>query len=253
MPTIAEDILMLLAEGAFRFLTFRSLFTLNWGSNYPAYLKTITRLEKDGAVRRVQHRRGVYLHLTDRGRKILEQRRPPPRKSPPTWDRLWRLVIFDIPEKRNEDRLLLRRYLTASGFAKVQKSVWIAPYDREEQVQEFTRKIDIQRYVLQLTVKKFRNLEERDLAAAFWDIQGLQVRYQELIQRYAKRMAVLPARTRGAELGRRQFLNDLIWDYQTILALDPQLPTELLPANWSGAAAKQFVNRCRTLLSSGPA
>lgn len=248
MPTIAEDILMLLAEGAIRFLTFRSLFTLNWGSNYPAYLKTITRLEKDGAVRRVNHQRDAYLHLTDRGRQILEQRRPPQRDSPPPWDRLWRLVIFDIPEKRHADRFLLRRYLAESGFAMVQKSVWIAPYDREEQVQKFARGIDIQRYVLQLTVTKFRNLDERALAASFWDIPGLQGRYQDLVQRYAGKMAELAVLTRHTEIWRRRFLNDLLWDYQTILSLDPQLPAELLPADWSGTAAKLFVERCHVLL-----
>lgn len=251
MPTVAEDILMLLAEGAIRFLTFRSLFTLNWGSNYPAYLKTITRLEKDGAVRRVNHQRDAYLHLTDRGRQILEQRRPPQRDSPPPWDRLWRLVIFDIPEKRHADRFLLRRYLAESGFAMVQKSVWIAPYNREEQVQKFARGIDIQRYVLQLTVKKFRDLEGRELAAAFWDVQDLQGRYQNLVRRYAGEMAELPLRPKHGAFERKRFLNDLLWDYQTILALDPQLPAELLPANWSGVAAKQFVDRCRTLLCSG--
>lgn len=44
------------------------------------------------------------------------------------WDGKWRLLVFDIPEKRRRERKLLRYELSVSGFRRMQKSVWISPY-----------------------------------------------------------------------------------------------------------------------------
>jgi len=250
MPTLAEEILMLLAEGAIRVLSFRSLFNFHWGFNYSACCKTVERLRQDGSIRRERRKGRVYLCITDHGRQFLENRRPRGRDPPKTWDRRWRLVIFDIPEKRKSDRFRIRQFLSTLGFARMQKSVWIAPHDFEERVQEFAHRIDIHSFVFQLTVERFRGLEERELASSLWDIRGLQGQYQTLIRTYAEKMAALPVSSEYAVILRRRFLNDLLWDYRSILAQDPQLPAGLLPADWSGETAEQFIDRCRGLLDS---
>ena len=36
--------------------------------------------------------------------------------------------MFDIPEKRKRERRLLRYELSALGFKKMQKSVWLTPF-----------------------------------------------------------------------------------------------------------------------------
>ena len=48
------------------------------------------------------------------------------------WDRRWRVVIFDIPEKRKSVRVSLRRFMEEYGFVRLQNSVWIYPYDCED-------------------------------------------------------------------------------------------------------------------------
>lgn len=48
------------------------------------------------------------------------------------WDRRWRIVIFDIPEKRKALRNRLRMLLATIGFEKLQDSVWVFPYDCED-------------------------------------------------------------------------------------------------------------------------
>jgi len=45
------------------------------------------------------------------------------------WDKKWRILIFDIPEKRKIYRQNLRRTLVEVGFYCLQKSVWVFPYD----------------------------------------------------------------------------------------------------------------------------
>ncbi|MHB1086833.1 MAG: CRISPR-associated endonuclease Cas2 [Minisyncoccota bacterium] len=52
--------------------------------------------------------------------------------KPHTWDKKWRVLIFDIPEKRKQLRKRLREMLTAIGFVRLQDSVWVLPYDCED-------------------------------------------------------------------------------------------------------------------------
>ena len=46
-----------------------------------------------------------------------------------TWDHKWRIVIFDIPETKRKFRSHIRKTLYHLNFIKLQKSVWITPYD----------------------------------------------------------------------------------------------------------------------------
>ncbi len=50
-------------------------------------------------------------------------------------DGLWRVVIFDIPEKQKIKRELLRQKLKEFNFHMVQKSVFISPYKCEKEIQ----------------------------------------------------------------------------------------------------------------------
>lgn len=53
-------------------------------------------------------------------------------KPPEKWDKRWRIVIFDIAEKKKRARDRLRDMLRRIGFLKLQSSVWIFPHDCED-------------------------------------------------------------------------------------------------------------------------
>ena len=48
------------------------------------------------------------------------------------WDGRWRIVIFDIREKRRHVREQLRKLLGRAGMVRLQDSVWIYPYPCDE-------------------------------------------------------------------------------------------------------------------------
>ncbi len=48
------------------------------------------------------------------------------------WDKKWRVLIFDIPERRRGLRQQIRNTLRAIGFVRLQDSVWVYPYDCED-------------------------------------------------------------------------------------------------------------------------
>ena len=45
------------------------------------------------------------------------------------WDRKWRIVMFDVPEKHKRARDALSRSLKRMGFAQLQKSVFVHPFE----------------------------------------------------------------------------------------------------------------------------
>lgn len=53
-------------------------------------------------------------------------------RRPPRWDHKWRVLIFDIPERRRKLRIQLRIVLRSIGFERLQDSVWVFPYDCED-------------------------------------------------------------------------------------------------------------------------
>lgn len=74
-----------------------------------------------------------FLRLSATGEKKLQRISPrmiaaKPRK----WDQKWRVLIFDIPERRRAVRDKIRSHLRLSGFVRAQDSVWIYPYPCEE-------------------------------------------------------------------------------------------------------------------------
>lgn len=56
-------------------------------------------------------------------------------KKPKNWDGKWRLTIFDIPEKRKNARVGLRKKLSDIGFYQCQKSAWVYPFPCEQEVE----------------------------------------------------------------------------------------------------------------------
>lgn len=88
---------------------------------------SLNRLEKQGIIIRSEDDKlsinPRYLGLLDRINVINFR----PKKG--MWDGIWRIVIFDIPEKQRHYRDILRQKLVEAGAIRVQKSVWLTPVD----------------------------------------------------------------------------------------------------------------------------
>lgn len=75
-----------------------------------------------------------YARITDAGKQVLELEllREKSLQKPKRWDKRWRVVTFDIPERRRSIRVRLRRFMEEFGFVRLQDSVWVYPYDCED-------------------------------------------------------------------------------------------------------------------------
>ena len=96
--------------------------------------ETISRMKRKGLVEFKMHNGRNLPRLTKKGED--EARRVALGetiiKKPLRWDRKWRIVIFDIPEKRKGLRERVRKLVSNMGFFRLQDSVWVFPYDCEE-------------------------------------------------------------------------------------------------------------------------
>ncbi len=90
-----------------------------------------------------------YLELLPKGVKKLEKiiinNLSIPRTD--TWDKKWRVVIFDVPEKNEYARDFFRLKIVELGFMQIQKSVYVYPFPCTDEVTFIVRKLGLEKYV----------------------------------------------------------------------------------------------------------
>lgn len=73
------------------------------------------------------------------------------------WDKKWKIVIFDIPEKRRNARNSFRASLGNLGFKLLQNSIWINPFADFDEIQDLVKKMKIEKYVILILADKISN------------------------------------------------------------------------------------------------
>jgi len=81
-------------------------------------------------------------------------------KKPKRWDKKWRVLIFDVPEKNRSIRDKVRNTIITIGFMRLQKSVWVYPYDCEDFVNLIKADFKIGKDLLYLIVDSIENDKE---------------------------------------------------------------------------------------------
>lgn len=158
--SLTKSILNLLLNGAMSYL---EIFDAPWGLTHPlirAYKKskrlqnsiytTVYRLKKQNLVTIGQKDGKTIIEITQEGKKkILEYKLEEMQIArPEKWDGKWRIVIFDIPEKQKIAREILRQKLSFLGFYRLQKSVWVFPFDCQNQITFLKEIYEVTPYVI---------------------------------------------------------------------------------------------------------
>ncbi|MDD5289983.1 MAG: CRISPR-associated endonuclease Cas2 [Patescibacteria group bacterium] len=93
------------------------------------FYKTFYNLEKGHYLTTKKRNGQKFYYLTKKGKKITTELLVKYKIKKQKWDGQWRILIFDIPENKRRFRDNMRQSLLNLGFIKLQKSVWITPYD----------------------------------------------------------------------------------------------------------------------------
>ncbi len=117
--------------------------------------QAIYDLKKRGYLEEVEDKGEKFLKLTNKGKlRIIKK------KFLGKWDGLWRIIAFDIPEKRKKTRDLFRSKLSELGSKPIQKSVWITPNDISTELEDLISILNLEENVDYFISKAVTNEEK---------------------------------------------------------------------------------------------
>lgn len=146
LGTTAKKTLLLLEAGLFLGLSaspktyFRVLKAIGreWEDiNKRALRRAIRNLYRSKLIDIKEDKDGVIvLRLNEKGKEKILKYRVDNIKIPvmKKWDSKWRVVLFDIPEPKKKIRDIFRFHLKKLGFFEFQKSVFVYPFDCEDEI-----------------------------------------------------------------------------------------------------------------------
>ena len=148
----------LLAPNALQLLAVKERGTHRVRRMNPKYLidTAFGKLRTKGYIFIEDGAHGKVARLTNEGKRALGKMiaTSPDARKHKRWDKRWRMVIYDIKEKRRGTRVMLQRTLRAFGFYQLQASVWVYPYECEELLILLKAEFKVGRDVLYRVVEK---------------------------------------------------------------------------------------------------
>ena len=158
MSSITEKILLHLydcIDYGFSYRAKKGLFILD---EFPGGWRKIGQSKIKGGIRDLNKQKfirkkekydgSVLISLTEKGRLrvlSLKFRRLGNKKE--KWDGKWRMVAFDIPDECRKGRNALRYRLRMAGFYELQESLFLYPYDCQEEIRNLVDLFNLKKYV----------------------------------------------------------------------------------------------------------
>jgi phenylacetic acid degradation operon negative regulatory protein len=156
----------------------------------------------------------------------------------PPWDGRWTVVVFSVPEEQRDVRRHLRMGLRELGFALLQEAVWITPHDCAEEAVGLLKRLSVGTATVMRSDFVPRDGHSPDVGEAF-ELHALEAEYRLFIADFAGHVddavdgrlnpadaLTLRTRVMGRWLGFR--------------FTDPELPREMLPADWPRDSAREI-------------
>ena len=128
--------------------------------NREALWRSIRGLYRSKLVRTKRNADGsLTLVLTEKGREraLVYDIDKMKIEKPSVWDKKWRVITFDIPEKKKLLRDALRFRLRQIGFLEFQKSVFVCPYPCDNEVEFLIEFYDARPYVRKMLAEGLDN------------------------------------------------------------------------------------------------
>lgn len=113
--------------------------------SYGAFYQAIKELREKGYMELTKNDEGrILMKLTERGKQEVQIRKMLKENK---WDKKWRVVVFDIPEKHKKLRHALRWKLREWEFIPWQKSVWVSKKNIVEPLRDFIKELGISPWI----------------------------------------------------------------------------------------------------------
>ncbi|AKM82092.1 TPA: hypothetical protein DD449_03255 [Candidatus Berkelbacteria bacterium] len=190
--------------------------------------KEFSILKKKELITFATHYRKPYPILTSQGKMAIKTVLP--FKKYGTWDKKWRVVIFDIPEKDRAMRVKLTEKLESLGFGQIKNSTYISPHLLLSPISRYATNLGIRKYLSLMTVDNLQ--DEEKIVKESWKLTNINRRYEHFL---------VSAMKKQVEEYWPLYAKKLEHQFADIYRIDPQLPEEFLPTEYLGTDAyKKF-------------
>ena len=216
----------------------------NFGVSERLVRTSVFRLVQDNWLQSTQIGRRSYYSLSDEGRDRFEQATQKIYGEPVSdWDGQWCLIMLaDLDAERRD---VIRKELGWLGFAALTSSVLAHPVPEMSRVDALLHNLELADDLIVMSGLTIRNDPGmRRRAQASWNLADIDERYEHFVKRFRPLIAAYSKSTEVEPKAAFVVRTLLIQEYRKVLLRDPQLPSDLLPANWHGNAAYQL---CRNL------
>jgi phenylacetic acid degradation operon negative regulatory protein len=211
---------------------------------------TLSRMSQKGWLSSTRIGRYSRYALTPQGQRIVEEgggRIFEPRQT--TWDELWHMVVYSIPEEKRRLRGRLRQRLGWLGFGYLAPGTWISPNDRADDVGADLEHLGATAYAQYFSGMKLHFASQEDIVNRCWDLATLNQDYARFIKRYEP--SYRKAARRSKALDPAESFVHRFWltlEYLQFPRRDPNLPPALQPRGWLGTKANQMFQEYHELL-----
>nr|WP_205831234.1 PaaX family transcriptional regulator C-terminal domain-containing protein [Microbispora sp. CL1-1] len=211
-----------------------------FGVSAVAARAALSRLTKRELLESSRIGRRTYYRLTDRAAAVLlegRQRIMSFGLAQGAWDGTWAMAAFSISEDQRDLRHALRARLRWLGFAPLYDGLWVSPTASADSAAAVLAELGIP----MSTVFRAEALRVAGMRAPqeAWDFDQLRRTYEGFVAGYSP----LLERVRRGVVGASEALvarTGIMDTWRTFPNHDPDLPAELLPADWPRAAARDL-------------
>ena len=219
------------------------------GLNERMVRTSVYRLSQEKWLVSEQLGRKSYYSLTTSGRRRFEHAYRRIYFAPQdTWAGEWQLVM--IPSSLSgTQRDALRKDLAWAGYGTLASGILAHPSADTEALLDILQETGAHDKVVAMKAVNISALTSKplqELVHECWNLDALAAKYIDFIELF--RPVLRAMRAAGSLDPEQCFLVQtlLMHDFRRALLHDPQLPLQLLPANWSGGVARQL---CHDLYS----
>ncbi|OGD67370.1 CRISPR-associated endonuclease Cas2 [Candidatus Berkelbacteria bacterium RIFCSPHIGHO2_12_FULL_36_9] len=142
--------------------------------NKERFSRDLYRLRRDKFIRIYFKDKEKIIELTKKGKERIRNYLVDDLKieTPEQWDKKWRIIIFDIPEEKKTARDVLAAKLKQIGFLRLQKSVFVFPYDCKDEIDFLKELYEIRPYIQYIVADRIDT--EVNLLQHFFDNEILK-------------------------------------------------------------------------------
>lgn len=200
---------------------------------------TLSGLLREGLIEKSAD--GSQYRLMSKGLAELSLQFPFFRFLTESWDTKWRIISYEIPEKKRELRDRLRREMQGWGLGPWHRSFWITPHPIIDTLRQLVSQKEEEQYIQAFEADHVFGGREI-LIEKVWGKSLLDKKYRELFKKWHDVLS--------GEEDKMEKLKKVVNSYVEMLKIDPGLPKELLGEQWIGFEGFNIFKEIRGILLS---